>query len=51
VVAKKSAFFGFPSSRNEYELQGRAKSGGLKHQNRKNYENGSRRGKKNQRLA
>jgi hypothetical protein len=29
-----------------------AKCGGLKHQNRKNYENGRRRrGKKNQRLA
>ncbi len=52
VVARKSAFLGFPSSWNGNESKGRAKHGRLKHQNRKNYENGRRRGgKKNQRLA
>jgi hypothetical protein len=51
VIAIKSAYSSFPSSRNGDESKGRAKSGVLKHQTRKNYENGRRRGKKTQRLA
>jgi hypothetical protein len=46
AVAIKSASTGFPSSRNGDESKGWAKSGVLKHQNRKNYENGRRGGKK-----
>jgi hypothetical protein len=46
AVAIKSAFSGFPSSRNGDESKGGAKSGVLKHQNRKNYENGRREEKK-----